>query len=217
MPPLSLTRMAIPPISSFSRPSSLAGSFVVPNALDAGLEEISSNKIPEINEMLGENGQISGSAINTSKIMKITEDGIKTVIVRLVDRAGNISNPVTVTVKADNTPPSPTPTLKETREEDLKQDGFILKIERESADISQVTYDYYAIADGKEVLFGSTREKELQVNGLKSDTNYTVYVNARDEAGNIAYGTENGIILKTKKALPQPSIIVEKLERDNRE
>ena len=178
---------------------------------------ISSNKIPEINEMLGENGQISGSAINTSKIMKITEDGIKTVIIRLVDRAGNISNPVTITVKADNTPPSPTPTLKETREEDLKQDGFILKIERESADISQVTYDYYAIADGKEVLLGSTREKELQVNGLKSDTNYTVYVNARDEAGNIAYGTENGIILKTKKALPQPSIIVEKLERNNRE
>ncbi|MCI9365638.1 MAG: hypothetical protein HFJ54_03350 [Clostridia bacterium] len=175
-------------------------------------EEISSNFIPEINEMKGENEQVGGNAINIKTIMKITEDGIKTAIVRVQDRAGNITDPVTITVKADNTPPSPTPVLKQTTEEDLKQDGFILKIERESADISTVTYDYYGIVDGKEQLLGSTREKEIQVSGLKSDTSYTVYVNARDEAGNIAYGTENGIILKTKKALPQPSIIIEKLD-----
>lgn len=119
--------------------------------------------------MLGENGEIGGSPINIRTIMKITEDGIKTVIVRLVDRAGNISSPSTIEVKADNTPPKK-PVLNYS---EVKQTSFILT-SLTTDNLSKVTYDFYLIeSSGDSKLIGSTKTRRNYSN--RTRTKYKIY------------------------------------------
>ena len=177
-------------------------------------EEIASNFIPEISQMLGENGQIGGSAINISKIMKITEDGIKTVIIRVIDRAGNISEPVTVTAKRDNTPPD-TPELM-LKEETVRMREATLRTTKVTDVWSSVTYEYYIIknddTEDSARLVGTTKSTEYTVTGLDPSTTYTAYVIAKDEAGNVSEKS-NRVIVQTKQEITKPIIRITKGEK----
>jgi len=151
--------------------------------------------------MLGENGQVGGNPVNVSKVMKITEDGIKTVIVRVQDRAGNITNPITIEVKADNTKPREFEAIIEE-----KSTGFVIKASTTDATSGISHYNYYINGELK----GTSKDGNYEIKELNSSTAYSIYIEAVDYAGNIRETT--AVTKETGKALPEPTIVVEKLE-----
>ena len=147
--------------------------------------------------------------------LKITTDGIKTIIVRLQDRAGNISEPITIKLKKDSTPPE-IPAL-EISDSTINSSGF--KIVTATTDnMDQITggvrYDFYIKKVNeleKEELIASNKDGKHVVTGLDPNTEYLVYVNARDEAGNISK-SENRIA-KTNEKAPEPVITLNGTKR----
>ena len=169
--------------------------------------EIANGIIPEINQMLGENKEVGGNPMNIKQNLAITEDGIKTVIVRLVDKAGNISGPSTIQVKVDNTPPIIS--LAEVKDDYIAGDGFMVTTlatdeprDAEGNQLSEITYSYYVqeVGTGGRRLVKETKESNCIVGGLKAETTYIVFVEARDDAGNIAKANEGaGLTITTKE------------------
>lgn len=133
--------------------------------------------------------------------MKVVEDGIKTAVIILQDKAGNISSPITVTVKKDNeAPKKPGISYK-----DVKTKGFTLNAGT-TDNLTTVTYDFYVIIDGEAKLVGSTKTGECIVTGLKTSTTYTCFCIARDEAGNTS--RSDNVYPTTKGNIPMPTITV---------
>lgn len=131
--------------------------------------------------------------------MSIEEDGIKTILIKIRDKAGNISAPATITVKRDNTPPEPL----SLSHKDITAEGFTLNTGT-TDNLSSVTYDFYVIEEGEPRLVGTNKEGECAVTGLRPNTTYTCYVVARDEAGNKRESPN--IQIQTDKAMPIPEI-----------
>lgn len=133
--------------------------------------------------------------------MKVVEDGIKTAIFVVQDKAGNLSAPITVTVKKDNeAPKKPGISYK-----DVKTKGFTLNAGT-TDNLSSVTYDFYVIIDGEAKLVGSTKTGECIVTGLKTSTTYTCFCIARDEAGNES--RSDNVYPTTKGNIPMPRITI---------
>ncbi|MCI9366626.1 MAG: hypothetical protein HFJ54_09165 [Clostridia bacterium] len=151
-------------------------------------EEIENNFIPSLDQMKGDE---NGNPLNVKETsLSMPNDGIQTVIIRLEDNAGNVSEPITITAKVDNTPPIIS--FVEVKEENIAGDGFIISAQASDQPLdnplSEVTYFYYVQEVGTigRSFIRSTKESRCMVEGLKPETEYIVYVEVKDEAGNTA-------------------------------
>lgn len=78
------------------------------------------------------------------------------------------------------------------KEDDIAGDGFIITAVASDqpldAPLSEVTYSYYVQEVGQpgRRFVAATKESRCMVEGLKPKTEYMVYVDVRDEAGNMA-------------------------------
>jgi len=177
-------------------------------------DKITNGYIPEVDGMQGD----SGKPIGIRTTMKITEDGIKTVIIRLQDRAGNISSPITVRVKVDNTPPEVT----WVKAEDIKSTSLVILAQGSDKPLdnplSEVTYYFYVQEAGREKreLVGSSKVGECLAENLKPSTVYTIYVEVRDEAGNTSEAKTSSEPVTTKKGIRAPSINITPEEGTNK-
>jgi len=171
-------------------------------------EEIRTGYIPGIDKMQDYmKKSINKEICNIKDVMKVTEDGIKTIIVRVEDKAGNISSPTTITVKKDSTPPD-VPTL-------MVKDGSIRMREAtlvttKATDVwSSVTYEYYIVkndeSEDNAKLVGTTKSTEFTVTELEPSTTYTAYVMAKDEAGNVSEKS-NRVLVQTNREITRPII-----------
>lgn len=105
-------------------------------------EEIQNKFVPTIEQMLDK--MYNKEIRSKDDPMKIEEDGIKTVLIKVRDKAGNISSPATITVKRDNTPPEPLSLSYK----DITAEGFTLNTGT-TDNLSSVTYDFYVIEEGE--------------------------------------------------------------------
>ena len=136
-------------------------------------------------------------------------DGTHKIAFAVRDKAGNKSGYVTVEIKKDETPPH-TPVLTYS---DVTANGFTLKAETADDLGGPITYKFYTIINGTTAFLGASETGSLEVSGLETGRGYNVYVEASDEAGNIASSLDsvNGqgyVTIITKKTLNTPDIIV---------
>lgn len=109
----------------------------------------------------------------------IHEEGVHSVNARTLDVAGNISQPVSINVKIDRTPPS-TPTELELTGKNETSAYF--EFQAAADNLSEITYEIH-------VNDTWTRDESKTVVGLHSlrtNTYHHIQVRARDEAGNLS-------------------------------
>lgn len=124
-------------------------------------EEIENKFIPSIEEMLDK--MLNKEIISKDDPMIIEEDGIKTILVKVRDRAGNISGPATIKVKRDNTPPEPLILSYK----DVTAEGFTLNTGT-TDNLSSVTYDFYVIEEGEPRQVRKQQRRRMYCNRTKT-------------------------------------------------
>lgn len=116
------------------------------------------------------------SLIGTKQKITFETDGTFTLIIKAIDKAGNISNAYTLTVYKDSTEPNEfVPNIS-----NVTNNSFTISAYTVDATSGIAKYEYYVNNDKK---YEGT-DNTYTVTGLTKDTTYGVYVVAYDNAGN---------------------------------